>query len=139
MLIDFWTYTCINCIRTLPQLRALGCPLPPRGLTIVGVHTPEFSLRARGRQRPPRDRRTGIRYPVAQDNDYGTWNAWGNQYWPAKYLVDAEGRVRYTHFGEGEYGQTEAAIRALLAEPATAPPGSARGRAPAARSPRTLS
>ena len=117
MLVDFWTYTCINCIRTLPYLRAWDAAYRSRGLTIVGVHTPEFALRARRRQRArTRSRRTGSRYPVAQDNEYATWNAWGNQYWPAKYLIDAKGRVRYVHFGEGDDDKTEAAIRSLLAE-----------------------
>jgi cytochrome c biogenesis protein CcdA/thiol-disulfide isomerase/thioredoxin len=116
VLIDFWTYTCINCIRTLPYLRAWDERYRRRGLTIVGVHTPEFAFerdaanveRAIGQNR--------LRYPVAQDNEYGTWTAWGNQYWPAKYLIDSRGRVRYAHFGEGAYEETESAIRALLAE-----------------------
>ena len=116
VLIDFWTYTCINCIRTLPYLRAWDGRYRRRGLTIVGVHTPEFAFerdaanveRAIGQNR--------LRYPVAQDNEFATWNAWGNQYWPAKYLIDARGRVRYAHFGEGAYDETESAIRALLAE-----------------------
>jgi thiol-disulfide isomerase/thioredoxin len=116
VLIDFWTYTCINCLRTLPYLRAWDARYRGRGLTVVGVHTPEFSFeRDAGnvRQAVARNR---LRYPVVQDNDYGTWEAFGNQYWPAKYLIDARGRVRYTHFGEGGYGETEAAIRALLRE-----------------------
>jgi cytochrome c biogenesis protein CcdA/thiol-disulfide isomerase/thioredoxin len=116
VLVDFWTYTCINCIRTLPYLRAWDARYRKAGLTIVGVHTPEF----------PFERETGnvkhavssddIRYPVVQDNNYGTWTAWGNQYWPAEYLIDARGRVRYTHFGEGDYDKDEQAIRTLLAE-----------------------
>ena len=116
VLIDFWTYTCINCIRTLPYVKAWDARYRDRGLTIVGVHTPEFGFEQRRRERrATRSAQNGLRYPVAQDNDYGTWNAWGNQYWPAKYLIDARGQVRYTHFGEGDYGKTEAAIRSLLA------------------------
>jgi cytochrome c biogenesis protein CcdA/thiol-disulfide isomerase/thioredoxin len=116
VLVDFWTYTCINCLRTLPQLRAWDDRYRDDGLAIVGVHTPEFSFE-RDRANVQRAiRRNRLRYPVAQDNGYATWESWGNQYWPAKYLVDARGRVRYTHFGEGAYGETETAIRALLAE-----------------------
>ena len=116
VLVDFWTYTCINCIRTLPALRAWHRRYRDDGLTIVGVHTPEFAFE----REPGNVRRAvaqnGLRYAVAQDNEYGTWNAWGNQYWPAKYLIDARGQVRYTHFGEGDYDETEDAIRALIAE-----------------------
>jgi cytochrome c biogenesis protein CcdA/thiol-disulfide isomerase/thioredoxin len=116
VLIDFWTYTCINCLRTLPQLRAWDDSYRDDGLTIVGVHTPEFTFERESDNVERAIRRNELRYPVAQDNSYATWEAWGNQYWPAKYLIDAEGRVRYTHFGEGAYAETEAAIRALLAE-----------------------
>ena len=116
VLIDFWTYTCINCLRTLPQLRAWDARYRDDGLTIVGVHTPEFTFERELDNVERAVRRNELRYAVAQDNSYATWNAWGNQYWPAKYLIDAQGRVRYTHFGEGAYGETEAAIRALLAE-----------------------
>jgi cytochrome c biogenesis protein CcdA/thiol-disulfide isomerase/thioredoxin len=116
VLIDFWTYTCINCLRTLPQLRAWDARYRDDGLTIVGVHTPEFAFERELDNVERAVRRNGLRYPVAQDNSYATWDAWGNQYWPAKYLIDAEGRVRYTHFGEGAYEETETAIRALLAE-----------------------
>src|SRR5215211_113623 len=116
VLVDFWTYTCINCLRTLPQLRAWDDRYRDDGLVIAGVHTPEFTV-----ERDPENvsraiERNRLRYPVAQDNEYATWNAWGNQYWPAKYLIDARGRVRFTHFGEGGYGEMETAIRALLAE-----------------------
>jgi cytochrome c biogenesis protein CcdA/thiol-disulfide isomerase/thioredoxin len=116
VLIDFWTYTCINCLRTMPALRAWHERYARDGLVIVGVHTPEFAFeRERDNvERAVRD--NDLRYPIAQDNEYATWNAWGNQYWPAKYLIDAEGRVRYAHFGEGAYSDTERAIRMLLAE-----------------------
>ena len=116
VLIDFWTYTCINCIRTLPYLRAWDGRYRDDGLTIVGVHTPEFVFEREAENVREAIAANRIRYPVAQDNEFATWNAWGNRYWPAKYLIDARGRVRYAHFGEGAYVETEAAIRALLAE-----------------------
>ncbi len=116
VLVDFWTYTCINCLRTLPHLRAWDARYRSDGLTIVGVHTPEFDFEHGTGNVRDAIARSKLRYPVVQDNAYATWNAWGNRYWPAKYLIDAEGRVRYAHFGEGEYEETEAAIRSLLAE-----------------------
>ena len=116
VLIDFWTYTCINCIRTLPHLVAWDRAYRDAGLTIVGVHSPEFSFEKKAANVERALRQNGIEYPVAQDNELATWNAWSNQYWPAKYLIDAKGNVRYVHFGEGDYDKTEAAIRALLAE-----------------------
>jgi cytochrome c biogenesis protein CcdA/thiol-disulfide isomerase/thioredoxin len=116
VLIDFWTYTCINCIRTFPYLRAWDGRYRDDGLTIVGVHTPEFAFEHEADNVRDAIAANRLRYPVAQDNEYATWSAWGNQYWPAKYLIDARGRVRYAHFGEGAYEETEAAIRALLAE-----------------------
>jgi cytochrome c biogenesis protein CcdA/thiol-disulfide isomerase/thioredoxin len=116
VLIDFWTYTCINCLRTLPYVTAWDRKYRDQGLVIVGVHTPEFGFEKETGNVRDAITRNGIRYPVAQDNDYGTWNAWSNQFWPAKYLVDADGQVRYTHFGEGDYATTEGAIRTLLAE-----------------------
>ena len=128
VLVDFWTYTCINCIRTLPYLKAWDERYRDRGLTIVGVHTPEFPFEREAGNVADAIEQNGIRYPVAQDNDYATWNAYANQYWPAKYLIDAQGRVRYAHFGEGEYEETEAAIRELLAK-AGHRPGAARAQA----------
>ncbi|MFI5009789.1 MAG: cytochrome c biogenesis protein DipZ [Solirubrobacterales bacterium] len=116
VLIDFWTYTCINCLRTLPYLEAWNSTYGPRGLTIVGVHTPEFAFEHEASNVAEAIARLGIRYPVVQDNEYGTWNAYGNQSWPADYLVDASGQVRYAAIGEGDYDKTESAIRALLAE-----------------------
>jgi cytochrome c biogenesis protein CcdA/thiol-disulfide isomerase/thioredoxin len=116
VLIDFWTYTCINCIRTLPYLKAWDARYRKAGLTIVGVHTPEFPFEHDTGNVKHAIATDGIRYPVVQDNNYGTWTAYGNQYWPAEYLIDARGRVRYTHFGEGDYGADERAIRQLLAE-----------------------
>jgi cytochrome c biogenesis protein CcdA/thiol-disulfide isomerase/thioredoxin len=116
VLVDFWTYTCINCLRTLPYVKAWDARYRSKGLTIVGVHTPEFPFEREASNVERAIKSNGIRYPVAQDNDYSTWNAYANQYWPAKYLIDARGRVRYTHFGEGDYGTTEKAIRSLLVE-----------------------
>ena len=116
VLIDFWTYTCINCIRTLPYLKAWDEEYRDDGLTIVGVHAPEFPFEKEASNVEDAIADNGIEYPVVQDNDLATWTAWGNQYWPAKYLIDAEGQVRYTHFGEGSYDETEQAIRSLLAE-----------------------
>jgi cytochrome c biogenesis protein CcdA/thiol-disulfide isomerase/thioredoxin len=116
VLIDFWTYTCINCIRTLPQLKAWDAKYRDAGLTIIGVHTPEFPFEKDAGNVRSAIAQNDIRYPVAQDNDYATWNAYANQYWPAHYLIDANGQVRYVHFGEGKYQETERAIRALLEE-----------------------
>jgi cytochrome c biogenesis protein CcdA/thiol-disulfide isomerase/thioredoxin len=116
VLIDFWTYTCINCIRTLPYLEAWNADYGHEGLTIVGVHTPEFQFEHEAGNVQNAIERFGIHYPVVQDNEYGTWNAYGNEYWPADYLIDTHGDVRYTSFGEGDYSGTESAIRALLAQ-----------------------
>jgi cytochrome c biogenesis protein CcdA/thiol-disulfide isomerase/thioredoxin len=116
VLVDFWTYTCINCIRTLPYLKAWDAAYAKDGLTIVGVETPEFAFEKDASNVSDAIGQFGLRYPVVQDNNMGTWNAYGNEYWPADYLIDAKGQVRYATFGEGDYGKTETAIRALLAE-----------------------
>jgi cytochrome c biogenesis protein CcdA/thiol-disulfide isomerase/thioredoxin len=116
VLLDFWTYTCINCIRTLPYLRAWDASYRHDGLTIVGVETPEFAFEHDAANVANAIKQFGLRYPVVQDNEMGTWNAYGNEYWPADYLIDAKGQVRYATFGEGDYDKTETAIRALLAE-----------------------
>jgi cytochrome c biogenesis protein CcdA/thiol-disulfide isomerase/thioredoxin len=116
VLLDFWTYSCINCIRTLPALKAWDGRYRREGLTIIGLHAPEFPFERDAGNVERAIARNGLRYPVAQDNDFATWRAYGNQYWPAKYLIDARGRVRFVHFGEGEYDRTENAIRSLLAE-----------------------
>jgi cytochrome c biogenesis protein CcdA/thiol-disulfide isomerase/thioredoxin len=116
VLVDFWTYSCVNCIRTLPYLKAWDERYRKDGLTIVGVHTPEFPFEREAGNVETAIRENGIRYAVAQDNEQATWSAYGNQYWPAEYFVDAAGRVRYVHFGEGEYGEKERVIRELLAE-----------------------
>jgi cytochrome c biogenesis protein CcdA/thiol-disulfide isomerase/thioredoxin len=116
VLVDFWTYTCINCIRTLPYLKAWNAAYAKDGLTIVGVETPEFEFEKNASNVSDAIGQFGLRYPVVQDNNMGTWNAYGNEYWPADYLIDAKGQVRYATFGEGDYDKTETAIRSLLAE-----------------------
>jgi cytochrome c biogenesis protein CcdA/thiol-disulfide isomerase/thioredoxin len=116
VLVDFWTYSCINCIRTLPYLNAWYRKYRSKGLQIVGVHTPEFPFEHSASNVAEAISQNGIEYPVVQDNEYGTWNAYHNEYWPAEYLIDAEGRIRLADFGEGNYGAKEKAIRALLAE-----------------------
>jgi cytochrome c biogenesis protein CcdA/thiol-disulfide isomerase/thioredoxin len=121
VLIDFWTYSCINCLRTLPHIEAWDRMYRNDGLVIVGVHTPEFAFEAVPSNVRSAVKRLGVRYPVALDNKYGTWTAFGNQYWPAKYLIDRNGHVRYAHFGEGKYDVTERNIRRLLGEKPAAP------------------
>jgi cytochrome c biogenesis protein CcdA/thiol-disulfide isomerase/thioredoxin len=116
VLVDFWTYTCINCIRTLPYLEAWYRRYHRDGLEVVGVHTPEFPFEREAANVGRAIGDFGLTYPVVQDNDSTTWNAYHNQYWPADYLIDSRGRVRLVHFGEGDYAETEAAIRSLLAE-----------------------
>jgi cytochrome c biogenesis protein CcdA/thiol-disulfide isomerase/thioredoxin len=128
VLIDFWTYSCINCIRTLPYLNAWNKRYAKDGLVIVGVHTPEFPFEREASNVEEAIKAEGIEYPVVQDNENGTWNAYGNLYWPAEYFVDAKGQVRYAHFGEGQYGEKEEVIRELLAE-AGREPGKARADA----------
>ena len=123
VLVDFWTYTCINCLRTLPYLEAWDKRYRSDGLVIVGVHSPEFPFERDAGNVQAAIEREGIRYPVAQDNKLATWDAWGNQYWPAEYLIDARGQVRDAHFGEGEYDRTEMNIRALLKEAGHPNPG----------------
>src|SRR4051794_11560411 len=116
VLVDFWTYTCINCLRTLPYLKAWDGRYRRAGLTIVGVHSAEFGFEREAGNVQAAIRREGIRYPVAQDNRLATWNAWGNESWPSEYLIDGRGQVRKAEEGEGGYAEQESAIRALLAE-----------------------
>jgi cytochrome c biogenesis protein CcdA/thiol-disulfide isomerase/thioredoxin len=115
VLVDFWTYSCINCLRTLPYLKAWYARYHAKGFVILGIHTPEFAFEHDLGNVRAAVKRLGVRYPVALDNAYGTWKAYGNNYWPADYLVDQDGRVRDVHFGEGNYAQTERDIRLLLA------------------------
>lgn len=114
VLVDFWTYSCINCIRTLPYITAWGKKYRDKGLVIVGVHSPEFAFEKNPANVRAAVQRFGIRYPVALDNDLSTWVNFQNRYWPAHYLIDRQGRVVYTHFGEGDYDVTEDNIRYLL-------------------------
>ncbi len=116
VLIDFWTYSCINCIRTLPYVQSWYEKYEKEGFVVIGVHTPEFLFEHKKENVADAIKKYGLTYPVAQDNDYATWQAFENRYWPAHYLIDTEGNIRYTHFGEGKYEQTEAAIRTLLEE-----------------------
>ncbi|HEY9253136.1 MAG TPA: thioredoxin family protein [Stenotrophomonas sp.] len=121
VLVEFWTYSCINCIHVLPHVKQWHADYKDQGLVVIGVHTPEYGYEKQLDNLQAAVKRFGITYPVAQDNGYETWNAYGNQYWPALYLIDQDGRVVYQHFGEGDYAQTEAKIRQLLAQQAGKP------------------
>lgn len=114
VLIDFWTYSCINCIRTLPYIQALHEQYADDGLVILGIHAPEFAFEKKIDNVRQAVEKHGLTYPVVQDNDFKTWRNYENRYWPAKYLIDRDGFVRYHHFGEGEYDETERAVVALL-------------------------
>ena len=113
-MVDFWTYSCVNCVRTLPYLRAWYDAYRDKGLVIVGVHTPEFEFEKSASNVARAIRELGVTWPVVQDNDYAEWNAYANQYWPAHYFIDAKGRVRYFHFGEGEYDVSEKVIQSSV-------------------------
>jgi thiol-disulfide isomerase/thioredoxin len=114
VLVDFWTYSCINCIRTLPYLTDWDRKYRSQGLVIVGVHAPEFEFEKKLDNVKDAVAQHGIRYPVAQDNGFATWGNFKNRYWPGHYLINRDGQVVYTHFGEGEYDVTENNIRYLL-------------------------
>jgi thiol-disulfide isomerase/thioredoxin len=116
VLVDFWTYSCINCVNTLSHVSSWHKKYKDQGLVIVGIHTPEYAFERSTDNVKTAIKRFGIEYPVAQDNRYATWNAYSNRYWPAFYLIDKSGQIVYTHFGEGEYAETEAQIRNLLAQ-----------------------
>jgi thiol-disulfide isomerase/thioredoxin len=116
VLVDFWTYSCINCIRTIPYLNDWDQKYAGNGLVIVGVHSPEFEFEKNYDNVKAAVQRLGITYPVVLDSDHGTWDAYGNQYWPRHYLIDAQGYIRDNHIGEGGYEQTEKTIQSLLAE-----------------------
>ena len=118
VLVDFWTYTCVNWLRTRPYCRAWAAKYADAGLTIVGVHTPEFGFERDLDNVVAQSRDLGVEYPIAIDSDYGIWRAFANHYWPALYLADAEGRIRFHHFGEGEYAMTEMVIQQLLLDAA---------------------
>ncbi len=117
VLLEFWTFACVNCQRTLPFLRRMHGRYQPE-LTVVGVHTPEFAFERSLQNVERAVDEQGLEYPVGVDSDFVAWNAYGNRYWPTMYLIDRAGQVRYTHVGEGSYGRTEGAVRALLAEAA---------------------
>ena len=116
VLVDFWTYTCINWLRTLPYVSAWDAKYRDLGLTVIGVHTPEFGFEHDLDNVVAQSRTLGVEYPIAVDSDYGVWEAFSNHFWPAVYIADAEGRIRYHHFGEGEYAMTEMVVQQLLIE-----------------------
>lgn len=116
VLVDFWTYTCINCIRTLPYLKSWHEKYADDGLVIIGVHTPEFEFEKNADNVGKAVSDFGLKYPIMQDNNYSTWRAYNNHYWPAKYLINSQGKIVYTHFGEGDYDETESVIQKLLQE-----------------------
>ena len=122
VLVQFWTYSCINCLRTLPSVTKWYEQYKDKGLVVVGVHTPEFAFEKERANVETAIKRLGIHYPVAQDNQYRTWRAFGNQYWPAAYLIDKNGTTVATQFGEGGYQQMESAIARLVGERAPAAP-----------------
>ncbi len=126
VLVDFWTYSCVNCVRTLPHLTKLWAQYKDLPFVIVGVHSPEFTFEKNPDNVAAAIKHHGLGYPIAQDNDFATWRAFDNRYWPASYLIDAQGVIRYTHFGDGEAEATDLAVRSLLAEL-----GRATGGAPA--------
>ncbi|MGQ0528111.1 MAG: redoxin family protein [Alphaproteobacteria bacterium] len=119
-MIDFWTYSCIKCIRTLPYITSWHDKYKDDGLVIIGVHAPEFAFEGEQENVEKAIKKFGIAYPVAMDNDFTTWKNFKNQYWPAHYLMDRDGKVVYTHFGEGKYDVTESNIRYLLGIKGTA-------------------
>lgn len=123
VVIDFWTYSCINCLRSIPYVKAWDERYRKDGLVVIGVHAPEFAFEREPANVSQAIKNLGIRYPVALDNNYDLWRALKNNYWPAHYFIDAQGRVRYHHFGEGDYDASERVIRQLLAEAGHAPAG----------------
>ena len=132
MLVDFWTYSCINCLRTLPHLKAWDAAYRKAGLTIVGVHTPEFAFEHVPSNVRKATRELGVDYPVAIDDGYKTWDAYQNGAWPTEYLIDRKGHIREIKEGEGTYDETERTIRKLLGEPAQAQLASVKDTTPAA-------
>jgi glutathione peroxidase-family protein len=113
-LVDFWTYGCYNCVNTLPHVTRLYDTYKDKGLIVIGVHTPEFAFEKSTDAVQAAIKRHGIRYPVAQDNEYATWNAYHNQYWPAQYIIDRSGKIVFEHAGEGQYQEIERKIQELL-------------------------
>jgi thiol-disulfide isomerase/thioredoxin len=115
VLVEFWTRDCINCIHVMPHIKEWHERYKDQGLTVIGVHTPEYEHEKVPANVQATVKRFGLEYPIALDNDYATWNAYGNRFWPALYLIDAQGRVVYRHYGEGSYAETEAQIKRSLA------------------------
>ena len=116
VLVDFWTYSCSNCLNALPHVKAWNEKYRAQGLVVIGVHTPEYDAEKNQQNIEQAVKRLGITYPVAMDNKYTIWNAYENKYWPAQYLIDAQGQLRYQHYGEGAYKEIEANIQTLLKE-----------------------
>ena len=116
VLVDFWTYDCVNCRRALPYVQAWAKRYEQDGLVVIGVHTPEYAYEHITGNVREQVRKLGITYPVAVDNNYAIWRSFDNQYWPAHYLINAKGQVRYSHFGEGRYDAQEQMIQTLLGE-----------------------
>ena len=116
VLVHFWTFECINCIHSLPSIQGYWEKYKDKPFVVIGVHTPEFTAEKLDANLTNAIQKRGLTYPVVQDNDFKTWNAFGNQYWPAAYIIDAEGNIRYEHFGEGEYDTMDQNIHDLLAE-----------------------
>jgi thiol-disulfide isomerase/thioredoxin len=116
VLVDFWTYTCINSLRPLPYVKSWAAKYKEAGLAVIGVHTPEFSFEKERGNVENAVRDLNVTYPVAIDSNYRIWQAFNNEYWPAQYLIDGKGRIRYHHFGEGDYGEFEHVIQGLLRE-----------------------
>ena len=114
VLVDFWTYGCYNCVNTLPHVTRLYDTYKDKGLIVVGIHTPEFGFEKSTDAVQAAIKRHGIRYPVAQDNEYATWKAYHNQYWPAQYIIDRSGKIVFEHAGEGQYQEIERKIQELL-------------------------
>ena len=120
VLVEFWTYACVNCLNHLPYVQEWHEKYKDQGLVVVGVHTPEFAFERSTKNVQDAVKRLKIKHAVAQDNSYATWRSFGTQYWPAIYLIDKQGKIVYSHFGEGRYRETEKKIQALLAQPAPA-------------------
>ena len=116
VLVDFWTYSCINCLRSIPYVKAWAEKYRDQGLVVIGVHTPEFAFEKSEANVRRNVQRLGVTYPVAMDNDFAIWRAFRNNYWPAHYFIDAQGRIRHHHFGEGDYEGSERVIQQLLKE-----------------------
>ena len=114
VLVDFWTYGCVNCVNTLPHVTDLYAKYKDKGLVVVGVHTPEFPFERSASNVQAALKRHGITYPVAQDNDSKTWNAYSNQYWPAQYIIDQTGKIVFQHAGEGRYDEIDRTVARLL-------------------------